>query len=171
MKKETILQLLNRFGMSVTLILLGLLLILVPDSASVIIAYVVGGVLTLAGVVFLIGALLDRQLSKGFWTLVCLSIGGTLIGNPLLLAQNLGRFLGILLAIEGGGCLRKGNRFIGTLILIAAVALVLSPMTLSRLVFSGCGLVVLMIGAGMLANQLRNRKYLDEGDDNIIDAL
>ena len=171
MRKEKIWQSLNQFGMPATMILLGLILLLVPDSASVIIAYLIGGILTLGGIVFAIGALLDRSFSKGFWALVCLGLGSTLAGNPLLLARNLGRFLGILLAVEGGDCLRKGNRVFGIVILVAAVALILSPMTLSRLVFSGCGLVVLFIGIGMLADRLKNQKRLHKGDDNIIDAL
>ena len=171
MKNLKLSEAVNRFGMSVTLILLGLILLMVPDSASVIIAYLVGGILTLAGIVFAIGALLDRSFSKGFWALACLSIGGTLAGNPLLLARNLGRFLGIMLAIEGGSCLRRGNRVFGTVILVAAVALVLSPMVLSRLVFSLCGLVVLFIGIGMLVDRLKHQKKLPKGDDNIIDAL
>ena len=58
MKKETLWQLLNRYGMSVTMIVLGLILLIVPDSASVIIAYLMGGILTLGGIVFGIGALL-----------------------------------------------------------------------------------------------------------------
>ena len=171
MRKETLLRLLNRFGMSATLILLGLILLVAPDSAAVIIAYLMGGLLTFGGIVFGIGALLDRQISKIIWTLVCLSLGGTLMSNPLLLARNLGRFLGILLAMEGGSCLHRGNRTFGVIILVAAVVLVLSPMTLSRLVFSVCGLVVLAIGVGMLAERIRNQAYLDKGDDNIIDAL
>lgn len=171
MKKENLLQLLNRFGTSVTMLLLGLILLLVPDSAAVIIAYLMGGLLTLAGIVLGIAALLDRRFSKGFWALACLSVGGTLVGNPLLLARNLGRFLGVWLAIEGGDCLRKGSRNFGVILLVAAVLLVLSPMTLSRLVFSVCGLVVLVMGVWMLVNRIREGNYLDKGDDNIIDAL
>ena len=171
MKKMQFSEVVNRFGMSVTMILLGLILLIVPDSASVIIAYLLAGILTLSGIVFAIGAFLDQSFSKGFWALACLSIGGTLIGNPLLLARNLGRFLGVFLAIEGGSCLRRGSRVFGTVILVAAVALVLSPMALSRLVFSLCGLAVLFIGIGMLADRLRSQKKLDRGDDNIIDAL
>ena len=171
MKNMKFSEAVNRFGMSVTMILLGLILLLVPDSASVIIAYLIGGILTLGGIGFAIGALLDRSFSKGFWALVCLGLGSVLSGNPLLLARNLGRFLGILLAIEGGDCLRKGNRVFGIVILVAAVALVLSPMALSRLVFSVCGLVVLAIGVGMLLDRLKHQKYLNKGDDNIIDAL
>ena len=79
--------------------------------------------------------------------------------------------LGIWLAMEGGACLRKGNRVFGWVILAAAVALVLSPMTLSRLVFSACGLVVLLIGISMLLSRIRDQRFLDQGDDNIIDAL
>ena len=171
MKKLKFMDAVNRFGMPVTTIVLGLILLIVPDSASVLIAYGIGGILIFGGIVFAIGALLDQSLSKGFWALACLSIGGTLAGNPLLLARNLGRFLGIWLAIEGGDCLRKGNRIFGVMILVAAVALILSPMTLSRLVFSLCGLVVLIIGIGMLADRLKNQKRLHKGDDNIIDAL
>lgn len=171
MKKTKFMEAVNRYGISVTTILLGLILLLAPDSASMIISYGIGGILTLGGIVFAIGALLDRSFSKGLWALACLALGSLLANNPLLLARNLGRFLGIWLAIEGGDCLRKGNRFFGIIILVAAVALVLSPMTLSRLVFSLCGLVMLIIGIGMLIDRLRNQKYLDKGDDNIIDAL
>lgn len=171
MKNRKFSETVNRYGMSVTTIALGLILLLVPDSAAIIIAYGVGGILLLGGIVLGAGGLLDRRLSRILWGLVCLSIGGTLLGNPLLLARNLGRFLGIWLAMEGGDCLRKGNRVFGVVILVAALVLVLSPMTLSRLLFSACGLVVLLIGIGMLADRLKNQKYLDKGDDNIIDAL
>lgn len=171
MKKETIRQLLDQFGMSLTMILLGLILLLVPDSAAVIIAYLTAGILLLAGIAFGMGALLDRSFSKGIWAMVCLSVGGSLLGNPLLLARDLGRFLGILMAIQGGSCLRKGNRTFGTVILVAAAVLVLSPMALSRLVFSLCGLVVLVLGVAVLVSRLREHRYLPKGDDNIIDAL
>jgi hypothetical protein len=48
---------------------------------------------------------------------------------------------------------------------------VVLPMTTSRLVFSLCGVVVLLIGIGMLVDRLKHTKYLDKGDGNIIDAL
>lgn len=171
MKKLKFFDNLNQFGMPATLIIFGLILLIFPDSASVVIAYGVGILLLAAGLVFGVGALLDRQLSKAFWALVCLSVGGTLLGSPLLLARNVGRFLGILLAIEGGSCLRKGSQFFGIVLLAAAAALVLAPMTLSRLVFSICGLAVLIIGIVMLLSRLREARYLPKGDDNIIDAL
>lgn len=171
MKKQKISALFNQFGMPATLMVFGLLMLLFPDSASAIIAYGVGGVLLLAGLAGGIGALVDRQLSKLFWPLLCLTLGCTLLGQPLLLARNVGRFMGVLLAIEGGSCLRKGSQVFGIVLLVAAAALVLAPMTLSRLVFSLCGAVVLVIGIAMLLSRLKERKYLDGGDKNIIDAL
>jgi len=171
MKKLKIPDNIHQFGMPVTLMVFGLILLIFPDSASVVIAYGVGGVLLAAGLVYGIGALLDRKLSKAFWALVCLSIGSTLLGNPLLLARNVGRFLGILLAMEGGNYLRKGSQVFGIVLLAAAAALVFAPMTLSRLVFSICGLAVLVIGIVMLLSRIREARYLPKGDDNIIDAL
>lgn len=172
MKRKNIPEAVRHLAMPVTLMVFGLLLLVFPDSASVIIAYGVGGILLLAGIIMGIGALLDRRLSQIFWTLVCLSLGTTLVGNPLLLARNVGHFLGILLAIEGGSCLRKGSRTFGTVLLAAAAVLVFSPMTLSRLLFSLCGAVVLIIGAVMLLSRLKQLRYLPQGKDrNIIDAL
>ena len=66
---------------------------------------------------------------------------------------------------------KKPNMARLVILLVAAVLLVLSPMTLSRLVFSVCGLVVLVMGVWMLVNRIREGNYLDKGDDNIIDAL
>ena len=171
MKKETLWQLLDQFGMSLILILSGLILLIVPDSASVIIAYLTAGFLILSGIVVGIDALLDRRVMKGICALVCLSVGGTLIGNPLLLARNIGRFLSILLAMEGGTCLRKGNSLWGAVLLITALVLCFAPLFLSRLLFSLMGLVVLLIGIGMLVTRLKNQKKISGGDNNIIDAL
>ena len=153
------------------LVLSGLILLIVPDSASVIIAYLTAGFLILSGIVVGIGALLDRRVMKGICALVCLSVGGTLIGNPLLLARNIGRFLSVLLAMEGGTCLRKGNSLWGAVLLITALVLCFAPLFLSRLLFSLMGLVVLLIGIGMLVTHLKNQKKISGGDSNIIDAL
>ena len=50
--------------------------------------------------------------------------------------------------------------------------LVLMPMSASRLVFTLCGVAVLVIGGMMFFDRIRGRRWLTEGDDpNIIDAL
>ena len=174
MKKMNFSYLLNRFGMPVTLMLLGLILLVSPDSASILIAKFMGWVLSAAGVFSLIMALSAsrNRVSKGIGAAVCLLIGSTLLAQPLLLAKNIGRFLGILLAIEGGNCLRKESTVFGIVLLIAAAGLVFAPLAASRLVFSLCGAVVLGIGIAMFVIRLKNRRYLEDGGDpNIIDAL
>ena len=174
MKKTKLWNILNRFGMPVTLMLLGAVLLVNPDSASILISRLLGWLLTAAGVGYGIFALLshERRVSRILWGGAALILGSVLLASPLLLVRNLGRFLGILLAIEGGDCLRKERHLFGGILLLAAIALVFAPMTASRLVFSGCGLVVLGIGIAMLADRRKSKKYLDAGEDpNIIDAL
>ena len=171
MKHKNIPEAAKQLAMPVTLMVFGLLLLVFPDSASIIIAYAVAGLLLLAGIGLGIAALLDRRLSQIFWTLVCLSFGGALLGNPLLLARDVGRFLGILLAIEGGSRLREGSTVFGWVLLAAAAVVVLSPMTLSRLVFSLVGAVALAAGIALLVSRLKQLHYLPKGRDDIIDAL
>jgi len=61
--------------------------------------------------------------------------------------------------------------FYGAATVIGAV-LILLPMTASRLVFTLCGIAVLVIGGIMFFDRIRGRRWIHEGDDpNIIDAL
>ena len=94
-----------------------------------------------------------------------------LVHDPLLLARNVGRFLGILLAIEGGSRLREESTVFGWILLAAAAIVVLSPMSLSRLVFSLVGAVALAAGIALLVSRLKQLRYLPKGRDDIIDAL
>lgn len=171
--KRKLWDMLNRVGMPVTMILLGAVLVFSPDTASALISKIIGWVLTAAGVGSGIGALVSsqRRVSRVFWALICLSVGGVLVAKPLLLVKNIGRFLGILLAIEGGDTLRKGSKVLGWIILAAAAALVFAPMSASRLVLSLCGIVVLVIGIAMLVDRFRGTKRLNGPKDDIIDAL
>lgn len=170
--KQKIWDIVNRFGMPVTMIVLGGVLTFSPDTASALISKIIGWVLTAAGVCFGIGALTSQEKAgKVFWAVVCLSLGSVLVARPLLLAKNIGRFLGILLAIEGGEALRRGSKALGWIALAAAVGLVFSPMAASRLVLRLCGVAVLVIGAAMLADRTRGQKRLGKAKDDIIDAL
>lgn len=171
MKYKKIPEEVKLLAMPVTLMVFGLLLLIFPDSAALIIAYAVAGLLLLTGIGLGIAALPDRRLSQLFWSLVCLSFGGTLMGNPLLLARNVGRFLGFLLAIEGGSRLREGSPVFGWVLLGAAAIVVFSPMTLSRLVFSLVGAVALVAGIALLVSRLNQLRRLPQGRDDIIDAL
>lgn len=178
MKNNRFLDLLYQLASPVAVILLGLLLAVNPDSASALIARILGWVLTLVGIGFGIAAIIDRDhmVRKGITAVVFACVGGTLSANPLLLAAWIGRLIGILIAVRGirDLLLHGSYGYSRTLALITTavgILLVVLPLTTSRLVFSLCGLVVLFIGIGMLADRLKNRKYLDKGDNDIIDAL
>lgn len=178
MKKRKILSIIYQLASPVLVILLGLVLTFSPDTASALIARIVGWIITLIGIGFGISALLDRDglAGKVFGAIVCAGIGGWLAANPLMLAAFVGRFLGVLLAIRGIRDVflsrsRGHGQILAIIVAVVGVILAVLPMTTSRLVFSICGVVLLVIGVAMLIDRLRDRRYLDDGDPNIIDAL
>lgn len=177
MKKTDIGNLLNLFAMPVILIGLGVILLLNPDSAAIVIAKILGWILEAAGVLYGIYAFLGtagRKTGRIFSAVACLLLGSLLLANPLILAANIGRVLGIMLAVEGGQILLKGNgsKGLGILTLVGAVVLITAPMTASRLVFTLCGLILICIGGAQLLERLRTKELHKGGDkSDIIDAL
>ena len=176
MKKDDILSLLRLLIAPVLVILLGLVLIVNPDSASALISKVLGWVI-IAVAVNGISAIFNEngRISKSICAVVLAVVGGWLVKNPLALAAWIGRIIGILLAIDGLQDIfelrRQGKSFLFSLIIAAVgVVLVLMPMTTSRIVFFLCGVVVLLIGVAMLIDRLKGKPRLKDGGD-IIDAL
>lgn len=177
MKKHDLKSLIYQLASPVGLILLGLVLLVSPDTASALIARILGWCILLVGVGFVISAIVDRSGTAGkvLGALVCLGIGGWIVGDPLRLAAGIGRFIGILLLIRGGrdfflSNLREG-KVLSAVVAVLGLILVVLPMTTSRLVFRICGLVLLVVGIAMLVERLKERRYLEKGDPNIIDAL
>lgn len=178
MKNNRFLDMLYRLASPIAVTALGALLVISPDSASVLIARVLGWVLTVTGIGFGIAAILDRDhaVRKGISAVLFACAGGTLAANPLLLAAWIGRIIGLLIAARGiRDLLISGSygysRILALITTVVGAILVVLPLTTSRLVFSLCGLVVLFIGIGMLVDRLKNQRKLDRGDSNIIDAL
>lgn len=179
MKKQRLFSLVQLFLAPILVILLGVLLVMNPDSASVLISRVLGWVLTGIGIIAGIIALFsDRnRVGKLIGAAGFLLIGSILCARPLLLAAVSGRIIGLLLLADGLADLfnayRRGIR--GLMPLIVAILggiLLLMPMTASRLVFRLCGLVVLVIGCAMLFDRIRHpRLHRGKDDPNIIDAL
>ena len=176
MKKNELFSFLYQIASPVALILVGLVLTFARDTASALISRILGWVMTAAGVVMLLVALFsDRQAGKIAGAVACLVLGGFLSANPLLLAAFVGRILGLLIAIRGirEAALSRSShgRILAVIITIAGIALVLLPMTASRLVFSVCGIVILVAGAMQLIDRLKELRFLPKGKDDIIDAL
>ncbi len=176
MKKNEILSLLRLLLAPVLVILLGLVLMVNPDTASVLISKLLGALLAILAVGCGIAALVSPRGRAG--KVVCAILlavcGGVLSRNPLWLASFAGRVVGILLVIDGLGDMMEARRrevrfLMPLLVTVMGAILVLLPMTASRLVFSLCGLVVTIIGVLMLLDRIRKPRLKDGGD--IIDAL
>ena len=176
MKKNDIFPLVQLYLAPLLVILLGLLLLINPDSASVLISRLLGGVLSVLGIVFGIGFLSSKRTGKLFLALGLLTAGSILSRNPLLLASFAGRIVGLLLLVDGIGDLmnarRQGIRGLMPLVVtVLGAILTLMPMTASRLVFALCGLVVAIVGVMMLLERIRRNRLPGGKDRKIIDAL
>lgn len=177
MKQADILFWLRQLAMPVIIMLLGAILLVYPDSAAIVIATLLSYILLLGGICYGAYGILgpnSRRTTRLITAAFCLMLGSALLANPLLLARNLGRVLGLILAIEGAENLFKHSvsKTMAILTLAGAVVLLLAPMTASRLVFSLCGLILLVIGIAQLLERLRRRRIGRGNDDpNIIDAL
>jgi len=176
MKKQEILSYIRLFLAPVLVMLLGLILIVNPDSATAFVSKIMGSIIILIGVGFGISAIFEKKgrSAKAITAVVMAVAGGWLVNNPLALAAWIGRFIGVLLIIDGIQDIlelrRFGKTFLMPLIVaIVGVILVVMPMTTSRLVFTLCGIVVLIIGAAMLLDRLKSKPRLKTAGD-IIDA-
>lgn len=146
-------------------ILLGVVLIVNPDSAAVLVAKILGWALILGGsflgFVSLLGDAWGRVRNL-LGALVCLAAGVWLLFHPLVIAQSIGRVLGLVLLLDGAGdLLSSRRRGIAPLLTCGAgLVLLLVPMATSRLFFVVLGMVVLICGVGELANRLRREGFL-----------
>lgn len=177
MKKRNISELVSRFATPVALLVLGLVLLLCPDAASALIAKVAGWGLTLAAVVVAVAMVVDGNWSiSKIVTILGLSfLGRWLMRHPLAWAAWGGRIIGVLLLLRGirdftQSSLKQGKA-LSIVTAVLGLVLIVLPMTASRLVFSLCGVAILLCGGGMLAERIWERRYLEGDDPNIIDAL
>lgn len=179
MKKQDILALIRLLSAPVFVILLGLLLMADPNVVSVMIASIVGYLLVAGGFISGVAAVLAPRgkLGKALFAVVLAAFGIWLVQNPLILAAGIGRFVGVLILINSLPDLiyayrQKRSILFHIFSVLAGIVLLLLPVTISRLVFTLCGVVVLIIGVIMAVDRIRGRRWLTEGDDpNIIDAL
>ena len=177
MKKDRIMKLLNLVGIPVLATVLGLLLLINPDSATVMVAKALGWLLVIFGAGKAISMANKHTGTTGGWIVAAANviIGVLVLKNPLLLAESLGKFLGILLVIRGVGDLRRSNyqkaKILAIVTLIVGAVLILMPMILTRTILRLCGLVVAVIGIVNIVEKLQEVKRLEDGRrPDIIDA-
>lgn len=177
MKKHQITAFLSRFATPAVLILLGLVLVFCPDTASALISKVAGWGLMMAGVIVAVAMVVDGEwsVSKILTVLVLVGVGRWLMSNPLAWAAWGGRIIGVLLLLRGIRDVTQSvytqGKVLSIVTAVLGVVLIVLPMTASRLVFSLCGVVILAVGGGMLAERIWEKKNGEDDDPNIIDAL
>ena len=177
MKKHEISALIARFATPLAQLVLGLVLLFCPDTASALISKMVGWCLVIAGIVMAVAMVVDGSWSfmKAAGVLGLVGLGRWLMTHPLAWAAWGGRIIGVLVLLRGirdftQSSLTQG-KILSVVTAVVGVMLIVLPMTASRLMFSLCGLVVLTVGCGMFAERIWERKRLEGDDPNIIDAL
>lgn len=186
MDKERAKRLIRLYAWPAVMIFLGLVLVFSPDTASALIAKVIGwllvgiGICVAAGVVF--GGAGDRM-RLIVAAVLCLGIGIFVAAFPLVLAEALGRFFGVFLILRGISGIRGANQkkqtgipwqySMGTAVLTLAAGIILTllPLTLSRILLNICGAVLVVIGIVNIIGTWRESKALESGSrPAIIDA-
>lgn len=162
----------------VLLMVLGLILLIHPDSASALVAQILGWLLLIAGVGFAVSAIAGHfdTVGKVLSAVGCFAVGLWLLRNPLMLAAGLGRLAGILLIVRGirdilDACQRHYGFLSAIVTTVLGAVLIALPMATSRVAMSLCGLLVLIVGIAILADRLRNHRPKEPDESNIIDAL
>ena len=169
--KDTILSVIRLIATPVLLMVLGLILLIHPDSASALVAQILGWV-------FAVSAIAGHfdTLGKVLSAVCCFAVGAWLLRNPLMLAAGLGRLAGILLVVRGIQDILNASRYHygilpAVITTILGAVLIALPMTTSRVVISLCGLLVLIVGIAILVDRLKNRRPKEPSESDIIDAL
>ncbi len=175
MNKSQFLAYLKILAGPVFLCMAGLVLLVSPDTASALVGKVLGWLMVLVGAGFAVSAF-SRRGSLVFpvvAALALLGMGSWLLRNPLALASGVGRLLGLLLLIQGGGdffsSLTSGGKLLSGVTAVLGLILLLLPMTTSRLLFAVLGAVLIATGVTEALSRLRQRR-LDSGDGSVIDA-
>ena len=177
MKKHSVSAFLSRFATPAVLIALGLVLIFCPDTASALISKVAGWCLMMAGVVMAVAMVVDSNwsVSRILTILVLAGLGRWLMSHPLAWAAWGGRIIGLLILLRGirdfSQSVFTQGKVLSVLTAVLGLVLILLPMTASRMVFALCGVVILAVGGGMLAERIWEKKNWEDDDPNIIDAL
>lgn len=180
MKKFDLRNLLRFHGGSVLMVICGGILAVFPDSASLLVSAVLGWLLIALGVTLVIAGVIGGVYIVTLFQGAFLLAGGAwLHRNPLMIASVLGIVLGLVALSQG---LRKGRRAIqlkmygsfwiwdagvAALELLAGLALLLTPLSLSRVVMTLAGIFMVISGG---ADLLASGKSGGSGGSRIIDA-
>ena len=102
MKKKDVQSMVRLMLTPVLMVILGIVLVVRPDSASALVGKILGWVLLLIGIGLLIESIAVKELttSRILFVVVAAALGLWLVRNPLRLAAALGRVAGLLILVR-----------------------------------------------------------------------
>lgn len=180
MKNFTLKQKFQMFLTPVLMVILGIILLVRPDSASALVGKILGWMLIAAGVVctaFII-KIRDFVVFRAVPAIACFAVGVWLLNHPLALASVLGRVAGIVIALQGIQDILhaiewKCSMTWAVVATAVGVLLVCVPMTASRVVMGLCGVALILLGAAEGYGRMKLGSPIAEGtvlDAGVIDV-
>lgn len=176
MKNTKWTDLISTFLVPGLLAALGVALLIDPNWATAMVSRLLGWALIACGVISAIVTITGwpaNRVPRVVVTVLLLGVGIFLSREPLALAVNFGKLIGIFLVIQGGAGLldSRGAKAMSGITLAVGVFLLLFPLSLTKLVFRLCGAALLILSVSNILARLRVLKGLRESDDpDIIDA-
>ena len=162
-------------GKYLWVLLCGLVLTFNPEGATVLVTKFVGWALVVICAAKLIKLAVGDRLHWGrdaFYSGACIAVGVILLARPMIIANLIGRTMGIILMVWGLTAIRDGHsKLIAILTVVAGLALVCIPASLTNVLLTICGLIMVSIAVVNILANVRARKRISGNDTpNIIDA-
>ena len=177
MKKKDVQSMVRLMLTPVLMVILGIVLVVRPDSASALVGKVLGWVLLVVGIGLLVESIAVKELttSRILFVVVAAALGLWLVRNPLRVAAALGRVAGLLILVRAVQDIINAARWkcgmkYALISAIVGALLIVLPMTTSRAVWVILGILVVVLGVLIAVDRVKLGKLLPSGDDNIIDA-
>ena len=162
-------------GKYLWILLCGLVLTFNPEGATVLVTKFIGWALVIIFAAKLIKLAVGDRLHWGreaFYGGCCIAVGVILLAKPLIIANLIGRTIGIILMVWGLSALKDGcSKLIAILTAAAGLVLVCIPATLTNALLTICGIIMVVIALVNIISRFRERKRITGSESpNIIDA-
>lgn len=162
-------------GKYIWVLLCGLVLAFNPEGATVLVTKFIGWALVVICAAKLIKLAVGDRLHWGrdaFYSGACIAVGVILLAKPMIVANLIGRTIGIILMVWGLAAMKDGHSKLTAAITFAAgLVLVCIPASLTNALLTLCGIIMVAIAVVNILSGIRERKRISGNDTpNIIDA-
>ena len=163
-------------GKYLWVLLCGLVLTFNPEGATVLVTKLIGWALVIICAAKLIKLAAGDRLHWGwdaFYSGCCIAVGVILLAKPMIIANLIGRTMGVILMVWGLSALKERRaKPIAILTAAAGLVLVCIPASLTNTLLTLCGIIMTAAALVNIAAIVQERKRLTGGDDpNIVDAV